>query len=494
MSELSTTGPPRAAGLLARLAECVDELLVLDAGSAGAEELRGLLRGVEVQLARLRCGQLGQLAELDSRNVAGALGLRGLPQLIQADLRCSYNSARELAEAAHRFGPRRALTGEPLPPNFPAVAQALADGRIGTKHAKVIADAIEELPPAIRAEHGGTVETTLVELSAGKDPVAVRMLAQRIAAHLHPDGPAPELAERQQHERRRLQLNRLADSSSELLGVLTPACQAIWETILAPLAAKAPADQSGEDERTQAQRLHDAFEEAGRLLLKSAALPDHAGTATTLVVTMTLTELENRAGAATTHHGGTLSVAEALRLAADGNVLPAVLSDSGGILSYGRSRRLASPGQRRALFARDRGCTFPDCGKPAARSEIHHTTDWAAGGRTDLDSLAIACGYHNNEAPRQGWQTVMIDGVPHWRPPGWLDAERKPVRNYLHHPELLWPRPAGRQPTERERPTGTQQAERPPAEPPPAERPPAERRPAEPVTEPRLAASNGRGR
>ncbi|MGI8664703.1 MAG: HNH endonuclease signature motif containing protein [Jatrophihabitans sp.] len=89
------------------------------------------------------------------------------------------------------------------------------------------------------------------------------------------------------------------------------------------------------------------------------------------------------------------------------------------------------------MFARDRGCTFPDCTAPAARSQIHHATDWAHGGHTNLDNLAIACGYHNNEAPRQGWQTVMIHGVPHWLPPAWRDPQRGPLRNHHHHPELV---------------------------------------------------------
>jgi hypothetical protein len=155
-----------------------------------------------------------------------------------------------------------------------------------------------------------------------------------------------------------------------------------------------------------------------------------------LIITMSLTDLERRAGRATTHHGGTLTIDQALRLAADGGVLPAVLDDNGGILAYGRSRRLASPGQRKALFARDRGCTFPGCDRTAAQSEIHHTTDWASGGHTDLDTMAIACGFHNNQAPKQNWHTVMIDGIPHWQPPPW-HPEQQPLRNHLHHPELL---------------------------------------------------------
>ena len=128
---------------------------------------------------------------------------------------------------------------------------------------------------------------------------------------------------------------------------------------------------------------------------------------------------------------------EALRLGADGGLIPAVFGDSGEILTLGRKHRLASPAQRRALFARDRGCTFPDCPKTAAESEIHHATEWIHGGKTDVDTMTVVCGYHNNEAPRMGWQTLMINGIPHWKPPKWRDPEQRLQRNYLHHPELV---------------------------------------------------------
>jgi hypothetical protein len=48
-------------------------------------------------------------------------------------------------------------------------------------------------------------------------------------------------------------------------------------------------------------------------------------------------------------------------------------------------------------------------------------------------------GSANREAPRQGWETTMLRGVPHWRPPRWMDPERRPLRNHVHHPESLLP-------------------------------------------------------
>jgi hypothetical protein len=86
-----------------------------------------------------------------------------------------------------------------------------------------------------------------------------------------------------------------------------------------------------------------------------------------------------------------------------------VLNGAGGILAYGRARRLAAPGQRLALMARDKGCSFPRCRETASRSEVHHITDWAKGGTTDIDNQTLACPYHNNEAPRQDWYAIMIE-------------------------------------------------------------------------------------
>ena len=121
----------------------------------------------------------------------------------------------------------------------------------------------------------------------------------------------------------------------------------------------------------------------------------------------------------------------------DANVIPVILDQELGLVEHGRGKRLADPKQRTAIFARDRGCTFPGCTRSAADSQVHHMLDWLQLGETNPDNLTLACGYHNNEGPRQGWKAIMINGIPHWTPPPWQGPDQKPRRNYLHHPELL---------------------------------------------------------
>jgi hypothetical protein len=43
------------------------------------------------------------------------------------------------------------------------------------------------------------------------------------------------------------------------------------------------------------------------------------------------------------------------------------------------------------------------------------------------------CRFHHRYFERLGRDVVMIDNVPHWIPPAWLDPERKPRRNTAQH-------------------------------------------------------------
>jgi hypothetical protein len=473
----------------------------LDLLTASADELRGLAAEAERHRTRVAHARLRLYAELTARGEPQRLAVRGLPELIRLDTRCGWKAAQDLDDAVGRFASRRTLTGEPLPPLFGRLADDLAKGTLPLPHATVIAKAIERLPEPLRSEHSEQIQRVLLAQASDVDPRGLAMLAQRVLDHLWPDGPPP--TDPAQHVRRRaLRIAPNADGSGELRGHLSPECRAIWEVILAslaelrgepnwdaPPAAAVPAsadaglhadgdgdgdgdgepplpvgtpnpDQLGPDPRSDAQVAHDAFEEAGRRLLNAGGLPEHAGLPATLLITMTLRDLESRAGRATTHTGGSLTIAEALRLAADEGCLPVVLAGDpddprqpgGAVLHHGRAKRLATAGQRRALFARDRGCSFPGCDKSPSQSQIHHAPEWTKNGQTNVDTMTVTCGYHNNEAPRQGWETLMIKGIPHWRPPRWLDAERRPRRNYLNHPELLLPRapatntPSGAQP------------------------------------------------
>jgi hypothetical protein len=100
------------------------------------------------------------------------------------------------------------------------------------------------------------------------------------------------------------------------------------------------------------------------MLLRTDALPDCGGLVATLLVTMTAEQLDTGQGYATTSHGDLVPVRRIVETAIDSQTMSVLLDSHGGILDYGRTRRLAPPGLRLALYARDQGCTFPDCDRP----------------------------------------------------------------------------------------------------------------------------------
>jgi hypothetical protein len=83
------------------------------------------------------------------------------------------------------------------------------------------------------------------------------------------------------------------------------------------------------------------------------------------------------------------------RLACDAGIIPVVLGRRGETLNQGAMQRLFTTAQVRALWRRDRHCTFPDCGIPAAWCDAHHLTHWIDGGLTDLANAALLCARHH---------------------------------------------------------------------------------------------------
>ena len=85
------------------------------------------------------------------------------------------------------------------------------------------------------------------------------------------------------------------------------------------------------------------------------------------------------------------------RLAGCGDVNRILFSPDSEVINLGRSHRLFTPAQRRALVARDQGCTWPGCTAPPAICESHHARiHWADGGPTNLANGALLCFHHHD--------------------------------------------------------------------------------------------------
>ncbi|WP_256990891.1 HNH endonuclease signature motif containing protein, partial [Rhodococcus sp. 06-235-1A] len=74
---------------------------------------------------------------------------------------------------------------------------------------------------------------------------------------------------------------------------------------------------------------------------------------------------------------GPLSRHTSRQLACDCVLTAIVMDENGNPINLARTARTVTATQRKALTARDHGCAFPGCGKPAAWTEGHHIWHWA---------------------------------------------------------------------------------------------------------------------
>ena len=115
----------------------------------------------------------------------------------------------------------------------------------------------------------------------------------------------------------------------------------------------------------------------------------------------------------------------ARRLACDADIIPAVLGTASEVLDLGRKARTANIALRRALTLRDRHCAHPGCLRRPRKCHAHHIQHWIDGGETEPENCVLLCSYHHTLVHHSGWEIVMIDGLPWFRPPAWLDPNRQ---------------------------------------------------------------------
>jgi hypothetical protein len=400
------------------------------------------------------------LTQLQTQTTPRELGAKSWREVLMIRWRLSSAEAhRRLADAAV-LGPRQALSGQPLAPVLAATAAAQALGLITKEHVEVMSKGMAKLPRQLDPATRDQIEVEWIRDAIGTGPKELADTVARKLFLLDQDGPAPDDAERA--KRRGISKGpQLPDGNIHLAAELTPEAWAIWEALFAKYAApgmcnpadEQPAtsgtptqDQIDSDTRTLAQRRHDAFAFIGRTALDKTELGQHNGLPTTIIVRTTLQDLESRAGVGVSGGGTVLPLTDVLRLAAhaDSHHYLAVFDGAtGSALNLFRARRTASVAQRIMLIARDGGCTKPGCTVPAYGTQAHHAArDWTAGGLTNVDDLALACGPDNRMVGPEGWTTRLNDHHDvEWIPPPHLDTGQTRINRY-HRPEELHP-PSG---------------------------------------------------
>jgi hypothetical protein len=370
-----------------------------------------------------------------------------LADKLWARLRIPPREIKRRMKMAARIRPRRQLSGPPVAPELPHVAQAVEAGTIGEDHLRVICRAIDLLPSCVSAVDRDDVEASLVREASKNDAEIVKAAGRHIDAIFNPDGHYDE-ADRAR--RRGLVLGQQGpDGMSRLSGWIDPETRCYVEAVTAAVrpGRHLPDGTLAElrDERSPAQRCHDGIKLGLKAGIASGSMGQHRGHPVTVIVRTTLAELNQAAHAVTNpdvpmpppaRTGGdtALPMRDLIRMAADGIHYLAVFdSHSDRPLYLGRQNRIATADQRIICYARDGGCTHPNCLEPGYHCEVHHSPEWWPNGATDADKLFFACGADHDLVTNGHVQTIVTDTGRL----GWTDGAEPPEVNHAHHPDEL---------------------------------------------------------
>lgn len=115
---------------------------------------------------------------------------------------------------------------------------------------------------------------------------------------------------------------------------------------------------------------------------------------------------------ATLEDGSPLPHSQLARVLCECELTRVVVDAAGTVLDLGRTVRLYSGPHRRAVLARDRGCSWAGCGAQARWCEIHHIRWWDRDtGPSSIENAVALCRYHHS-AVHQLDLTITREALP----------------------------------------------------------------------------------
>ncbi|MDR6175388.1 hypothetical protein QE364_000009 [Nocardioides zeae] len=288
------------------------------------------------------------------------------------------------------------------------LAPACEAGTVNSEQADVIVKALDVLPEDLSVELRSQAEETLVGFAADHDARALRAIGKKILTVIAPEvGEAHEAAllEREEREARAAsRLSMVSDGHGKVHGRFTlpelhgAMLRKALDAYAAPrhLNTAEDPDQRFRADRPTPERYGQAFQQLLEML-DQKDLPNAGGTGATVVVTMTLESLLGGLASASLDTGGTISAAEARRLACEAGLIPAVLGTKSEVLDLGRTARFHTKAMRLAMATRDKGCVAEGCTRPPHQTHAHHLHAWAAGGHTNTRDGCLLCDQHHHQ-------------------------------------------------------------------------------------------------
>jgi hypothetical protein len=268
--------PGNTSAALAAVRAGLGWLAQADAASLPGEVQADCLRGLEQAESVLTAARARVLATFNAQGVFELDGQQGCRSWLAWQTKVTNGAA------LGAMGWMRRLAVHPL------VAGALGRAEISESWARQVCAWSDRLQPELRQDADQILLGAAVGGAGLADLSGLAEEMYRRSAPPDPDGPDDGFGDRN------VSLDLHYRGAGKLDGDLTPECAAAVTAVLESLGKKA----GPEDDRTAAQRRHDALEEACRRLAASGMLPDVAGQPTLIQLHMTLDQLRDLPGAA----------------------------------------------------------------------------------------------------------------------------------------------------------------------------------------------------
>ncbi|MFC5143027.1 DUF222 domain-containing protein [Actinomycetospora rhizophila] len=161
----------------------------------GTRERDAIERARLAETARRREAytRLEQVAELEELQVAEVTGDRSTARVLEQLWRVGALEARRLVDEARDLCGRRSLSGEVLPARLPATATVAAAGQIAPAHIGIIRATMRRLDrvDGLPLQEWVDAEQRLADEATRLGPRGLQAVADRLLAHLDPDGQQP---------------------------------------------------------------------------------------------------------------------------------------------------------------------------------------------------------------------------------------------------------------------------------------------------------------
>jgi hypothetical protein len=273
----ASTAPDSVAAALAMAEASLGYLRDPGAALLLPAELGGALEAVGVLSGKLAAARAAILARFDAERAYTADGHGSATAWLKARGRMTGKAAGAEVRQMRQFR------------DHPVIENAVSAGEVSPSWAGELAEWTRKLPPDWRHDVDKLLADTA---SAGANLEDLAIIARAAYEKWRSQQPDPDDPD-DGFDDRFLKLGTTIDNAGRVTGDLTPECTAALQAVLDSLGKKA----GPEDERTEAQRYHDALQLACELLLRAQLVPDRAGADTRVDAVIDLARLLGLPGA-----------------------------------------------------------------------------------------------------------------------------------------------------------------------------------------------------